>query len=79
MRAALQGFVSVNPSAPLSCGNCGARLDKLHPEGVQLRTRGILVKGGQIRLICPKCKHDVTPSKAVRDQLILFLKHPATT
>lgn len=60
--------------APLSCGHCGARLDQGHPEGVQLRTRGILIKGGNVTLVCPKCKRDVAPSKAVREQLILFLR-----
>lgn len=63
----------------MKCGSCGANLTHSR-EGpdkaaeVVVRTRGLVVKGGGLALICPKCKGDVHPTKAERDQLILFLK-----
>lgn len=63
----------------MKCGSCGASLtqERQGPDNtteVVVRTRGLVVKGGGVALICPKCKGDIIPSKVERDQLILFLQ-----
>ncbi len=65
----------MNDDARCVCGSCGARLDQTRDDGaVMLRNHGIVAKASGLVLICPKCKHDVHPSPAVRRQLVLFLR-----
>jgi len=58
----------------VKCGQCGAVLTQNRTEGgVMLRNHGLVIKSTGVAFVCPKCKADVTPTKADRDMLVLFL------
>jgi hypothetical protein len=66
----------------MRCPTCQTGLVRETRNGqTMLKNRGLLIKGGQLVMVCPKCKGDVHPTPDVMRTLqaaaVLFFSPPS--